>query len=319
MAENNETEEFLGALAMGLGDGERLIACGFVGDPDKADVHAWRPRPWAPGKEWPLGPAANGYVTVAAFGQAEDGSWRRRKETFRGALALMVDDVGTKVSVGVIEPLRPTALVETSPGNFQAWYMLREPLRDRGRFDALIRAFIANKLLGSDPGMSGVTRVGRVPGHVNAKPKYLSPEGFPWRVRLRECVPSRRYSPEELIEAFGLELRGTTEPRGVRLVPDEAPERIRQFLAHYKWLAGRGMLKSEEPDASGWIQVTCPWMDNHTNRADTGAALREPHEENGFYGAWKCHHGGCINRDWAALTDWIMDETAEELERNNAR
>lgn len=317
MSAETESSSFLEALGAAVPPEERLIVCGFNGDPDKTDVHAWRPRPWGVGREFPLGPQANAYCTVSSFRQAGDGTWRRRGEFFAAGQALMVDDVGTKVHKDVIEPLRPTALVETSPQNFQAWYMLTEPLRDRGRFDAIIRAFIANKLCGADPGMAGVTRVGRVPGFVNGKKKYLTEEGWPWVVRLRELDAARRYTHEQLIEAFGLRLVGTTE-RQHRLVPNEASTRIAAFVAHHKWLAQHDMLKNTEPDASGWMQMHCPWVDGHTNAADNGAAIREPDAENGYYGAFRCHHGTCANRGWAELTDWILETTASEMERNNA-
>jgi len=311
-----QAAEFLRALARNLSPEERMVACGFVGDPDKTDVHAWRPRPWAPGKEWPLGVQANAYVTVSSFTVSQDGSWRRRGETFAAGHALMVDDVGTKVPHKVVECLRPSAMVETSPGNFQAWYFLREPLRDKGRFDAIIRAFISGQLLGADPGMAGVTRVGRVPGHVNAKKKYLSEDGWPWVVRTAQLDPDLRYAPEEIVGAFGLKLVGTTERRP-RLVPEDARTRIEAYVAHYGWLKAHGVLKSEEPDASGWIQIHCPWVGDHTGAADTGAAICEPNPDNGYSGGYRCHHGHCAGKGWRELTDWIMDATAEALERAN--
>lgn len=310
--------EFLEALSATVAATERLIVCGFVGDPDKTEISAWRPRPWNRGREFPLSPQANAYVTVASFTQAADGTWRRRGDTFAAGHALMIDDLGTKVPLDIIAPLPPTAMIETSPGNFQAWYMFKEALRDRGKFDAIIRAFIANKLLGADPGMAGVTRVGRVPGFVNAKRKYLSEHGLPWKVRVQSLDGERRYSPDEIVAAFGLRLLGTTEPRE-RLVPTDAADRIATFLSHYKWLKAHGVLKREEPDLSGWIQITCPWVDGHTGGADTGAAICEPNAENGWHGGFKCWHGHDINKGWQDLTDWILEQTVEELERANTQ
>ncbi len=307
---------FLEALTANLSVSERMIVCGFVGDPDKTEISAWRPRPWGRGKEFPLSPQANAYITVASFNQAADGTWRRRGDGFAAGHALMIDDLGTKVPMDVIAPLKPSAMIETSPGNYQGWYFFQEALRDRGKFDAIIRAFIANKLLGADPGMAGVTRVGRVPGFVNAKRKYLTEDGYPWKVRVEALDGALRYTPDEIVAAFGLRLLGTTEPRE-RLVPTDAADRIAAFLSHYKWLQAHGVLKREEPDLSGWIQITCPWVDGHTGSADTGAAICEPNAENGWTGGYKCHHGTDANKGWKDLTDWIAEQTVEELERAN--
>jgi hypothetical protein len=73
------------------------------------------------------------------------------------------------------------------------------------------------------------------------------------------------------------------------------------------------MLKREEPDLSGWIEMRCPWVEDHSGGTDTGAAIREPAPENEYYGAFRCHHGHCLSKGWADLTDWINEEAVEEL------
>lgn len=299
---------FLSELAPALPEEERLIVCGFVGDPQHAPPTAWRPRPWRPGRELPLVPAANAYITVATFGRSADNSYRRRADTFRAGLALMVDDVGTKVDPAAVKQLPPTARVETSPGNEQWWYVLEEPERDAAAFDAVIRAFIAQRLLGADPGMSGITRVGRLPGFTNGKAQHAG-----WRCALRELAPARRYSTGALLAGFGLQLHGRRAPR-TRLLTEEALERNRLFAEHFRWLQQRGMLKRAAPDLSGWVEMHCPWRAEHTGAADTGAALREPAAENEYYGAFRCHHGHCEDRGWQDLTDWIAEQSAEELQ-----
>ena len=44
-------------------------------------------------------------------------------------------------------------------------------------------------------------------------------------------------------------------------------------------------------------------------------ARDEPAPENDYYGAFRCHHGHCINRGWADLTEWVNEQSIEELER----
>jgi hypothetical protein len=50
----------------------------------------------------------------------------------------MVDDLGTKVPWEAIGGFKPTALIETSPDNFQAWYVLDQVCRDRDKFEKLL-------------------------------------------------------------------------------------------------------------------------------------------------------------------------------------
>lgn len=302
----SESSEFLAALGQDLPPDERLILCGFPGDPFKAGPEAWRPRPWSGEIRFPE--TWNAYVTVASFKRAGDGSFRRRTETFAAGRALMVDDIGTKVDPTAVAGMPPSVIVETSPENFQYWYLLDTPERDMSRFDGVIRAFISGKLLGADPGMSGVTRVGRIPDFNNCKPSHNN-----WRVKMRSLT-DRRYAVDELLAGFSLQINGRRVP--VRKLPTaEALERNAAYETAFKFLAQRRMLKRGEPDPSGWVEMTCPWVDDHTGGADTGAAIREPAIENDFYGAFRCHHGHCADKGWAELTEWINDRAIEELER----
>jgi hypothetical protein len=228
----------------------------------------------------------------------------------------MVDDVGTKVPRTTVSILTPTARVETSPGNEQWWYMLAAPERDVVRFDAVIRAFISGRLLGHDPGMASVTRVGRLPGFQNLKPQYGG-----WEVALRALEPDRRFTVEELLAEFDLTLVGRREPpRWVSaLTPEELTARAQAYEATEQFLRDAGLLKRSAPDPSGWTEMTCPWVDEHTGGVNNGAAIREPYEENSWYGAFRCHHGSHQDRAWRDLTDWVAEQAAEQLDALNKR
>lgn len=302
-----DPEIVLETLARGMPEDERLIVCGFRGDPNEAPTNAWKPRPWRPGTELPFGSKHNAYVTVASFGRAPDSGFRRRKDTFKAGRALMVDDIGTKVDAAAMNGIEPTFIIETSPANFQWFLLLKEPERDPERFDAFIRAFIDGRLLGADPGMSGITRVGRLPGFTNGKPQH---DG--WIARLTHSNPSRRFTLPELLKKFELKLAGVRSPP--KFIPNDVSRaRIKMFVNVEKFLARRKMFKRNTPDPSGWREIHCPWKDEHTKAADTGAAIREPRPENQFYGAFRCHHGSHIDKHWKDLTDWIADLAAEEV------
>lgn len=310
--DGNDYLDFLAALGKGIKDDERLILCGFRGDPDKAPTDAWRPRPYKVGGSFPFDPPDNVYVTVASFGRAYDGTFRRRKELFKGALALMVDDVGTKIlDVPRLTAIKPSAIMETSPGNYQYWYFFKEIERDVRRFEGLIRSFILDVCPdATDPGMAGVTRVGRLPGFANDKPKYGG-----WVVKLTSFNPNRRYTIEEICEALKIRLNIPSRQR--LIIKEQATARIESYYTVYEWLSQNKMVKRDDPDMAGWTEIECPWRDEHTNRANTGAAIREPNEENGFNGAYKCHHGHCAKKGWRELTEWINERSVEKLELIN--
>lgn len=224
----------------------------------------------------------------------------------------MVDDLNTKVPLSTIDVLPPTALIETSPANFQAWYFLSQPELDKYRFDALIRAFIDQKLLGSDPGMSGITRVGRLPFGMNGKKKH---KGF--KTVVREWHADRRFTTDDLVEKFGLTLKGQNRPMPKLARTESIVELGRIWAATFTWLDKASMIKRPSPDSSGWYEMSCPWRDNHTGRADTGAAIREPTDDNGWTGGFRCHHGHCRDKGWRHLTDWVNDMSIEMLENAN--
>lgn len=66
------------------------------------------------------------------------------------------------------------------------------------------------------------------------------------------------------------------------------------------------------------MDIRCPWTGDHTGQVDNGAALGLPSAENGWTGAFKCHHGSCEDRRFRDLTEWVSEEMAEVLEMVNA-
>jgi hypothetical protein len=89
-------------------------------------------------------------------------------------------------------------VVETSPGNFQAW------LKHHRTYETAVATFIAQELARryqADPSAADWRSFGRLPGFTNCKPKYRQANGlFPF-VLLRSC--SER--PFTQAEAFGFE------------------------------------------------------------------------------------------------------------------
>lgn len=298
--------------------------CQFRGDPADDIQGKWRAK--VLNNPDALDDHANIYVCVSAMKRNDIGEFRRRKDNFSTALCLMIDDLGEGLGahqpMATIAPLRPTALIETSPSNYQAVYMFDRPERDMLKFEALIRAFVSTQLLRpQNSGMEGVNRVFRPPFGINGKAKYLA-EGKPWKVRLEEWNPSLRYSIDAIAEAFRLVVTPENKmPVFVGIQNQVKGDLIRAFVEVKRILRYAGMLKREEPNRSGWIDIQCPWMDHHSDGANNGASIREPHEDNGFAGAFRCHHGHCEGKGWRDLTEYINEGVVAELQdiNNNAQ
>ena len=290
----------------------RILKMQFRGDP-ATDANWWAQ---------PLGrnaaaidDGANVYFTVSAF--RKDGTYRRRKVQFGGGILLMIDDLGNgpgaKFPRSKIDELPPTALIETSPYNFQAIFMFDRLVTDQAEFNALIDAFEREKFLDQDTGMKGVTRVFRPPFGINGKPKY----GGNWQVRLETWAPQCRYSVEEIVDAFGLDLR-PEPPRRRRIVHQGvAGMRIDAFELVEQELYRLGMMRGNAPRGE-WLDIYCPWEHEHSDGGRTGSAIAFPNSENRWHGGFRCHHGhGDRKYTLHDLTDWLADEHAEVLDQIN--
>lgn len=294
--------EQLAALSGGCAPTERFIMQVLPGDPGDARDQAWRPRAWRPGEPLPASPErTNGYVAISTFGRAPDNTWRRQKALFQSIRCIMIDDVGTKVLPEHAGRLPPTWRVVTSPGNEQWIYVLAGGSPKRELADAVINGLVDQALLPKDerdPGMKGVTRVARVPGFLNGKPRASGPFRVQWAQR-----EGPLYTLEEIVR--GYELKGVYErkPLVAAGAPADAKARQRLFNAYVAAATRLGLVRSKA-NLAQWIEVSCPWADGHTNSRG-GADLREPAVENEWWGAFKCHHGHCEQRGWGDFTRHI--------------
>ena len=315
--DNQAIRSFVSAMRANVPDDARIMLCQFRGDPGDDVKGKWRA--YVLNDTEMIDEFANVYLCVSAMRRNGRGEFRRRKENFAGGLLLMIDDIGTgagsKFPRNLIDPLPPSAMIETSPDNFQAVYLFDELITDMAKFEALIRGFIERQFLGRDTGMAGVNRVFRPPAGINGKPKHHR-----HRVNLAEWAPERRYSLQDVAKAYGLNL--SPGPRRLRRVEREGtPERMRHFVEVRAELRAAGMLKGQDSDLGGWQDVRCPWTHEHTGGLDNGAAIAEPSAENDWFGGFRCHHGACEKRGWRDLTEWLAEAHEEVLEHinNNAR
>ena len=196
--------EFLSAVFGGAVAETRPIVVSFAGDPASAPKAAWFGRPWLDGGT-DMRPDSNNYFSLAVFRPDEANQYRRRKAQFAALHAVMLDDLGGKVAMDRLT-LAPTWLLETSPGNHQAGYLLSEPLSDGLLADRLMNGIVAAGLC--DPGANGPrARLARLPEAVNGKHEP------PFPCRLVTWTPELRYSVEELVAGLQLEIGPTGRPK----------------------------------------------------------------------------------------------------------
>lgn len=298
-------ELVLSELFKNMPSDQRAVMCSVHGDPSEAAPTAWGGTPWNLGQRCPLKTDRNNYVAISSFkASAEDGRYRRRKDQFGATHAIMVDDLGTKLPIQALpEDLIPSLVVETSPGNFQATFFLDRPQENQlAAEDAIKQMIVQLTKGGSDPGMAGVTRVLRLPQGINGKPKYKSAEGVVWECRVHVWRPDIRTTWDELRRAFAL-----VDKNKVFIEPDDGVTRERK-RGYGIVKQGLKQLHRVKREGQGWMDIRCPWIDEHTGRSDTGSAVAPPMKANGYIGGFKCHHGHCESRSWVDLEDWVGRE-----------
>lgn len=289
-------DEFLRALFSNLSGDAAPVVTSFAGNPTKVPGSAWQSQCWQDGEN-ALPADANNYFSLASFRPDEAGIYRRRKAQFAALHVVMLDDVGSdeggKVPIERLT-LPPTWLLETSPGNHQAGYLLADPLTDGLAAARLMNAIVAAGLC--DPGANGPrARLARLPVAVNGK------HAPPFVCRMVSWAPQRRYSVEELTAGLQLDMADTGRAkrlasRGSQARPDDGdpvwipgPEENAVLAA----LRMRGLYKA--PLGDGRHDITCPWVHEHTGGVDGGTAYFEP-DDNWPIGGFKCLHGHCAGR-----------------------
>ena len=304
--------EFLLAVFGGELADARPVVVSFEGNPARAPAKVWFGRPWqgTPEVSASLPTSANNYFSLAVFRPDEAGQFRRRKAHFHSLYAVMLDDIGTKIAMERLT-LPPSWLLETSPGNHQAGYLLGEPLADGGVADRLMNAIVAAGLC--DPGANGPrARLARLPVAINGK------HTPPFQCRIVEWSPGLRYSVEELVDGLQLEMASTgrsrrQSKRAAQQRPgDGDPVWIARPEENSVLIALRDRSLYNAPLGEGKHDIICPWVTEHTGAVNGGTAYFEP-DDNWPIGGFKCLHGHCAERHVRDLLRFV------DIEVNAAR
>lgn len=273
-------DQFMAAIFGVHFSGAHPLVCEKVGDPDKS---GWR------AQTWPCDTnrvESNWYCQPSTYNPDQAGVYRAKKELAEAVYAVMVDDVGTKIPADRLATCRPSWATETSPGNFQYGYIFSEPLFDLRAADRLKERLIEAGLCDSGA-TGGAVRWMRLPVASNGRPKYGVPSP---RCRLTQWRPELRYTIDELGTMLGLNLISVTESMGASVGPvgpvadSQLSEDAGPVISELK---ARGLYKRSI--GSGKHEITCPWVEGHTDQMDSGAAYFEPTKQFPS-GGFKCHH-----------------------------
>ncbi len=274
-------DEFLTAIFGNTFTSAYPLVCKKTGDPDLGG--------WLPAK-WPCItnlPELNWYALPSLYQPDDTGRYRAKKELAVSVHAVMVDDVGTKVSADHFASCPPSWAIETSPGNCQYGYILIEPITELHVADKLKEKLIEAELC--DSGATGGTaRWMRLPVAINGRPKYGDPSP---KCRLVQWRPELKYTVDQLYSAFGLlqeqvapsnnsATKAVNEQPGQTQLSDDAASVIEALQA-------KGLYKTAL--GSGKHDITCPWVHGHTDATDNGTAYFEPNQKYPT-GGFKCHH-----------------------------
>lgn len=314
---NLTNADFVAAVFPLLPEGAFAAVCSKSGDPGLGGWAASRADQVAVN----LLAANNNYIGCASFFPGDDGSFKARKAQFAACHFLMLDDIGTKVPLERLAGFELSWLIETSPGNYQGGIILAEPLTDGAVAVRLLNAVIDSGLC--DAGATGpLSRWARLPVAINGKPKVADEDGAPFQCRLIEWRPEARYTPQAIVDGLQLELapagrpKKTAKPSG-RVVDDshsigsDADDVLTPKATENPVVAAlkaRGLYKT--PLGSGKHDMTCPWVQEHTDQLDTGAAYFEPDE---FYsvGGFCCQHSHRDKYHIRALLEFLGVRNAE--------
>jgi hypothetical protein len=284
-------QDFIDSIFNKSQEGISALICAKPGNPEKG---GWKAHPASEVSKRCLD-STNNFFNCSTFQVSEDGNVNAKKENFSACHALVLDDVGTKIAAEPLVNFDFSWKFETSPGNYQCGLIFDEPVTDGNKVTSILDAFI--KKGWCDAGASGpMSRWMRLPVGINGKPKYRSDDGSPFKCQPTEWNSDIRYSPEQMIEEFGLELvkeptRESDGNTGAQRSPVDMtgdvyfPVNVENPVISR--LKDKGLYKT--PLGSGKHDVTCPWVEQHTDAIDSGTAYFEPDDRYPM-GGFSCMH-----------------------------
>ncbi len=288
--------EFIYSVFLTVPEDAFIAVCTKANDPSRGGYIAQR----ADQAINTLTQSNNNYLGCSSYYPADDGTFRARKTNFSACHFLMLDDLGTKVPIERLKGFELSWLIETSMGNYQGGIIFSTPIDNGDEAVRLLNALILANLC--DAGASGpLTRWARLPVSINGKPKHKMLDGTPFQCKLVHWNPNKRYTTDQIVSALQLELAPAGRPTKKK---KSNPTKNEYSNSKYfgdndilrpkaienpvlKELKSRSLYKT--PLGSGKHDITCPWLYDHSDCIDTGAAYFEP-DDSYPIGGFNCFH-----------------------------
>ena len=228
-----------------------------------------------PGQAW--------YVNTGSFilDRFEDGKPAAKAENVEYVLFMMLDDIGTKSKMPLV---KPTWIMETSPGSYQWGYVFEEQ-PTKAEFTAAIKAIAAAGY--TDPGATNAVRNCRIPGSVNLK---RGRDNF--EAQIIEWNPNNGITLQAFLDAHGIEAAApdTAQLRSIRL-RDTGKDSV------VEWMNDHNMILTNV-NAEGWMGVVCP---NEAQHSDGNPEARYKPLDRSFC----CYHGHCQMLGSKEFLEWV--------------
>jgi len=181
----------------------------------------------------------------------------RKRENIESVRALMLDSDGSPLDPVLNCNLQPHIVVETSPGRFQAYWLVKGFPPDK--FEDVQRA-IAKRFDG-DPAVALLNVCARVPGFFHQK-------GSPFRVRIVESNSHPPFSEDEILREFPPEAY-PHKPGSSRILPKRDPVKCaEEFVRHHYF-------KQDTPCLHHFRGTFYEWRDTHFSQMDADRVRSE--------------------------------------------
>ena len=211
------------------------------------------------------------------------------RPTGESAYTLLDDLTPATLALLAAEGYTPAAVVETSPGSFQAWLRHAQPL---SKELATLAAKTLAEQFGADPSAADWRRFGRAPGFTNRKPQHRNAQGlYPFaRLAGHPGQPFPASKPFRLLLAT-IQKKAEQERAAVRLSSASRPLRtagsvtLSRFRTSPRY-AGRpaaaDMAFSIAACAQGWAEseiaaaLARDYLSHDSSRTRQAAYIRRP-------------------------------------------
>ena len=268
------------------------------------------------------------YFSTSTVRPDEDGKLFNRQKLFQRMFCIVLDDIGNGIGAKCTADKLPEVLateyswrIETSPGNFQYGYLLDKPIEDLNAAIEFVKIIYGAGEW--DSGGATPNKLVRLPCGYNLKTKYAT-DGELWEVGHANdaeatesyCTEFNMFSPDELLSAVNAGVNwadiktGTAGKKDPRRTRGTTAWREGAFSANLEgvvddaldWLNEKELVVNENNE---WIDVICPWHEDHTDNANTAGYKPLGYGDNPDRRAFHCFHGHCASRNTPEFLAWV--------------